>query len=324
MAGKTYNVDEDVLNSDTVDGDAVRSEASRKIHLKTTDETSGGHLSVNLRHLKLGEVMVSLGMLKRDDINRVLASQQVTGLPFGECAVRLGLVSQKQLEQAVAYQFGFSYPLAASAALSDDLATIHEPFSPYSEALRAIGNRLMQQWATPERKILAVTSAGSREGRSFLSANLAVVLAHSGRRTLLVDGDLRNPTLHETFGVSRHPGFSRLLSGFASPDTAFRVPWIRNLTLIAAGPVPPDPLELLSRPALDTVFLQARKHYDVVIVDTPCSSAFADAETISVAAGSALVVAAENRTRSRAMRSWISRLSASDVYVAGSVMNAVE
>lgn len=269
--------------------------------------------------------MVALGMLTPKDVERVLARQRKTGLPFGECALRLRKVKPKQLEYALSVQFAYQYPVSGNFRITKDLAMAHEPFGEYGEALRSVSSRLLSQWWRPDRKTLAITSSEPREGRSHLAANLAVAFAQFGRSTLLIDADMRRPGQHRIFNVSLHPGLSRLLCGFVpeSENVLRPIPFLKNLALITSGPCPPNAVELISHDKLGALLRQARDHFDVLIVDTPCSTRYIDAEIIAESAGSALVVACRNRTRLKSVHALKQRLAMRGVNFAGVVVNTI-
>lgn len=270
---------------------------------------------------RLGEIMVALGHLSARDRDRVLIRQPALRLPFGECAARMRLIDRDQLQQALACQFGFPLAVSGQDRISRDLVMLRDPFGDYGQALRMASLRLMTRCATLGCGALAVTGPGRREGRSHLAANLAVACAQAGHRVLLIDADLRNPRQHEIFGVGRHPGLSRLLCGYAPEDAAHRLPGLRSLTLVTAGPPAPNPLELLGSGALAALVAHARERHDLIVLDTPASSRWPDAELIACAAGGALLVVEENRSRTRAVAALRERLSANGVVVAGALVS---
>jgi chain length determinant protein tyrosine kinase EpsG len=269
----------------------------------------------------LGEILVSLGSITPEQQATVLARQAKLGLPFGECCIRLKLISRGDLAQALALQFGHLHPVSSSGSFGRELAMVSDPFGSYAEALRAVAYRLKGQWLQPDRNVIAVVSAEPEEGRSQLAANLAVAFSQAGMRTLLMDADLRAPRQHALFNVPQHPGFSRLLCGFAPEEVVRRLTDLPYLTLITAGPSPPNTLELLGRQEHKLLMQQASVYYEAVVVDTPPGSRFADAELIASAAGSALMVVRKNRTRQRKVRRLTKLLSKSGVQLAGTLMN---
>jgi chain length determinant protein tyrosine kinase EpsG len=268
----------------------------------------------------LGEIMVNLGMLSARDRDAVLQRQGRLGVAFGQCCLDLRLIQARDLEQALAWQFGCLDGDPGLAQVGKELAAISEPQGAYGEALRGVVGRLASGWMRGGRNCLAVTSAESGEGRSHLAANLAAGFAQAGWTTLLIDADLRRPSQHRIFDCSQHPGLSRLLCGFVPSDVVRRVPFLNGLSLVTAGPVPPNPSELLGRNELALFLDQAREYYDLVILDTPPGARLADAELVATAAGSALVLVRRNRSRLGRAQGLAARLTANGVQIAGTLM----
>jgi protein-tyrosine kinase len=285
----------------------------------------GGHSAVGVHkgfaRRPLGEIMVAMGLIDGRSRDVVLERQQAMALPFGECCRRLKLIDAEGLSKALAWQFGYVYPAFGSTQFTKDLVMVSDPFGAYADAMRSVASRLMSRWIGAGSNALAVTSAEPGEGRSHVAANLAVSFAQAGYMTLLIDADLRKPKQHIIFGVSQHPGLSRLLCGFAPEDVVNRIGQFRNLAVITSGPRPPNPSELLGRNELAVLMTQAKECYDVVLVDTPAATSFSDAESIALAAGGALLVVRKSRTRQAKLRGLAESLADNGVEVVGTVMN---
>jgi protein-tyrosine kinase len=272
---------------------------------------------------KLGEILVQMNVITEEDQEKVYKRQEETGKPFGECALQMGLVTEKQLEQALGLQFSHQAPVKGGWPMAGDAVQAHEPFSSFSESMRTVASRLMSKWWKPGNKTVAVVSAEPREGRSHVAANLAIATAQLGYRTLLIDANLRRPRQHEIFKLQPHPGLSRILCGVLEEETIRRVPFLDNLTLITAGAVPPNTTELLVHDEFAALLKRAQRSFDIVIIDTPAySGRDPDAEIIAKAAGSALLVGVKNRSRIRALTKIRERLKHGNVQIAGMIMNA--
>ncbi|MCG8429526.1 MAG: polysaccharide biosynthesis tyrosine autokinase [Chromatiales bacterium] len=288
--------------------------------LQRTGEDPDGVRSRFARY-KLGEIMVMMGMITREKRDIVVGRQHRIKLQFGACCLRMKLITEEELTRALGLQFGFLHPVVGRFTFSKDLVVAHQPFGKYAEVVREVCSRLLFSWASNGRNALAVTSTQRKEGRSHVAANLAVAFAQMGCKTLLLDADLRNPRQHTIFDLPLHPGLSRLLCGYAPDEVAYSVDSLKNLTLITAGPEPPNPLELIGRSQLPSVMQYLRDHYDLVIVDTPCGSQYMDSELIASATGSALMVALENHSRVGKVRTFSQRLIGNGVCLAGTLMN---
>ena len=166
---------------------------------------------------------------------------------------------------------------------------------PLVEGLRDLRSQVALHWMKkePSRNSLALISARRGEGKSFVAANLAVLFSQMGRRTLLVDADLIHPTQHHLFNINNRLGLSSVLGGLTGLEVAQPIPRLGALTLLTAGPMPPNPRELLSRPRLASLLALAGKSYEVVLVDTP-SAALTDAQIITRHVGATVLVSRLN------------------------------
>jgi receptor protein-tyrosine kinase len=276
----------------------------------------------------LGGILIDSGLLKPEDAERVLLLQREQNLRFGDAAVRLGLLSEADIQYALSRQFAYAYLRKTAGErkpVSDELIAAYEPFSPRVEELRAIRSQLMLRWfdKADQRQVLTIVGAERGEGRSHLAANLAVVFSQLGERTLLVDGDLRNPRQHELFFLENKVGFSTVLSGRSREDAIVHIPDLAGLCVLPAGPVPPNPLELLNRLNFDEFMIQVQATFDVIIIDTPSLSAGEDAAMIAVRTGAALAVARSTQTKVSAFTDLVQGLMNAGVAVVGSVLNEV-
>ncbi|MCU0773471.1 MAG: chain length determinant protein tyrosine kinase EpsG [Ideonella sp.] len=275
----------------------------------------------------IGAMLVDAGLVSEADIDRVLHYQREHGLRFGEAAIRLGIVSESDVQFALARQFDYAYlpSDATNRPVSEQVVAAYQPFSSCVDQLVAIRSQLMLRWFDrgDQRQVLTIVGTDRREGRSYLASNLAVVFSQLGQRTLLIDANMRNPRQHELFRLENQVGLSTVLSGRAQTEVVVRIPDLLGLTVMPAGPVPPNPLELLSRPLLPALLAHARQSYDVVLVDTPALSVGDDAAIIAMRSGAALAVARSGQTRLPAYNDLVRGLSDAGVAVVGSVLNDV-
>ncbi len=155
------------------------------------------------------------------------------------------------------------------------------PKSPVAEAFRVLRANIQFAAVDKPLKSLALTSAGPAEGKSTIVANLGVALAQSGARVILVDGDLRRPTLHKFFRLARGAGLSSVLLGRAPLEEALQETGIDGLLLLASGPVPPNPSEMLASEALTNLLADLESRADYVLIDSPPAVAVADASILA-------------------------------------------
>jgi len=267
----------------------------------------------------MGMLLRDAGKLSGDDAERVLQAQQELGLRFGETAVRLGLVNDADIAQALALQFAYPYLAKGQSELSPDLVAAYEPFSAPVEALRAVRSQLMLRWFARGRRALAIAGVSPDDGASHFTANLALVFSQLGEGTLLIDANLRNPRQHQLFGIRSRQGLSDLLAGRTGLEVIARVAGFPDLSLLPAGTLPPNPQELLARDGLRRLHAQLVSQYDVVLYDLPPYSAAADALAVAAHAGGVLLVAGKHRT----LIADVSRLAAQMVEAGADVVGSV-
>ncbi len=271
----------------------------------------------------IGAILIDTGRLSAENAERILRLQKEQGKRFGDAAIELGLLNEDDIRFALASQFNYPYLQAGDNSLSHELIAAYQPFCPIVEQLRALRSQLMLRWFDSEtqRKALAIVSPGHDEGRSFIAANLAIVFSQLGERTLLIDADLRAPRQHELFKLGNPAGLSGLLAGRANAEAVVRIPSLLGLSVLPAGAIPPNPQELLGRAAYVETLLSIGRDFDVIIIDTPAASEFADAQTIAVRAGAALMLARKNQSSMPELAELASSLQQSGATLVGSVLN---
>jgi len=272
---------------------------------------------------QIGTLLVEAGKLTIEEADRVLRLQKERGLRFGDAAVKLGLISKADIEQILSRQFEFPYLVPGQSRLRGELVAAYAPFDPRVETFRALRSHLMLGWFKLDLRLkhLAIVSPHRDEGRSYLAANLAVVFSQLGERTLLIDADMRNPRQHVLFGLENRTGLSSLLAGRAGIEAIEKVGPLPDLSILPSGPIPPNPQELLGRPAFQGFLAELDKEFDVVILDTPAGDHTSDAQTIITRACGALMVVRRNYTPIRAVKSLSSLLVGAGAKFMGTVIN---
>lgn len=270
----------------------------------------------------IGAMLVDAGKIRPEDGERVLRHARDNGLRFGDAAVALGFVSADDVADMLARQFRYPYLRLGESSVSPDVVAAWTPFTPSVEALRSLRSQLLLRWfGGGERRSLAIVGPGRSEGRSHLAANLAVVFSQMGERTLLIDADLRNPRQHTLFGASNATGLSAVLAGRSELDVIARIPGFVDLSILSAGAIPPNPLELLGRDAFPELIGDVSARFDVVIVDTPAASLGADAQLVAARCSGALMLVRKDHSLLDRCRDLADALSASGVRLVGSVVN---
>jgi capsular exopolysaccharide synthesis family protein len=193
--------------------------------------------------------------------------------------------------------------------------------SPFSEAYRSVRTALQFSTDSGVPKVLLVTSAGAGEGKSTTAWSLARNFAQLGKRVLLIDGDLRNPSLHRVSEVRGEIGLSNLLAGAAQLNEAIQDTDDPCLKIVLSGPLPPNPAELLAGSKLISLLTVAAEAYDQVIIDGPPVLGIADAPILANAAAGTLLVVEAGKTRIQTAQIAIKRLYAARARLVGAVVS---
>ena len=198
-----------------------------------------------------------------------------------------------------------------------------DPDEPAVESYRALRTNVTFVGAEKPLQFIAVTSPGPREGKSTTAINLALTLSQSGRRTLLIDGDLRRSTVHRAFGLLQEPGLTDVLIGGANASEAIRPNVSPSLDLLPSGSTPPNPSELLGSSAMDALIAKLRHDYEYIIMDTPPTLPVTDAAVVATNADAAILVVRSGDTDESAAQRAIEQLRHVRARIAGAVLNAV-
>jgi len=284
--------------------------------------SAGSPAPKRIDHL-IGGILVDAGRLKLEDAERILQLQREQGLLFGDAAIKLGLLTEADIQFALSRQFNYPYLLRGESKVAEDLIAAYARAGPQLEALRALRSQLMLRWFDndPARKALVIVSSDRREGRSYIAANLAVVFSQLGQHTLLIDADMRNPSQHNLFGLDNNGGLSEALSGRGGPVTIRHISGLPELWVLPAGACPPNPLELLARPRFPQLLAELGQKFEVILLDSPPATEYADAQTLAVRAGAALIVARKNATRMWQVRGVSDSVAQGNATVVGTVLN---
>jgi succinoglycan biosynthesis transport protein ExoP len=216
---------------------------------------------------------------------------------------------------------------AQLAALEHDVdrsIVVHAlPRSTYAECLRTIRTNLQFRHGKRPLRRLLVTSAAPREGKSFLSTNLAAIIAMTGSRVLAIDGDLRRPTLHKRFQVPNERGFADVLAGTCSLEDAIQATHVPGLSVLVAGPSPDNPSERMGPGRLQEV-LDAITGYDLVLLDSPPVHVVSDALVLASLADGVVFVVESDRTPRGVVRACCARLLEANPNLLGTVVNKLD
>jgi capsular exopolysaccharide synthesis family protein len=208
---------------------------------------------------------------------------------------------------------------------ANELITILDPRSPISEAYRTLRTNLDFAGLDQALKTLVVTSAGVGEGKSTTLANLAVVSAEAGRNVILVDADLRRPTLHQVFGLDNEQGLTTAMmdeSSLASPPLQKTA--VAGLSVLTSGPLPPNPADLMGSRRMEEVIAALAGQADQVFFDTPPVVAVTDAAVLATKVDGVLLVISAGKTRRDYARTAVHRLEQINARLVGTVLTNVQ
>jgi capsular exopolysaccharide synthesis family protein len=213
----------------------------------------------------------------------------------------------------------------ASSKEAVELVTQVRPQSQMAESYRALRTSLLLSSSGAPPKVIMVTSALPQEGKTTTSINSAVVLAQKDVRVLLIDADLRRPSIHKTLGMGPRSGLSNVLTGSTTLDQAIaRSTILPNLFVLAAGTPPPNPAELLASSNMRDVLNELREQYDHIVIDTPPSLSVTDAVVLSPRADAVVLVIRSGQTTKQALRRSRDILMQVNAKLVGVLLNAVD
>jgi protein-tyrosine kinase len=201
------------------------------------------------------------------------------------------------------------------------LITVQNPRSPISEQYRTIRTNIQFSFVDKTMRSLMVTSAGPSEGKSTTVANLAVTFAQQGKKVLLIDADMRKPTVHYTFRLNNTVGLTNVLTQSAHLRSAYQETEVDNLFALTSGPIPPNPAELLASKAMETFLEEVYKQFDLVIFDTPPVLAVTDAQILANKCDGTVLVIASGKTEIEAAVKAKELLLSANAKLLGVVLN---
>jgi succinoglycan biosynthesis transport protein ExoP len=237
------------------------------------------------------------------------------GLEFFDDSLKLA----EEVEAALSLPVLGVIPLGQTAEPIREAA--ERPRSSLAEAFRSLRTALQFSTETGAPGSVVVTSSRPGEGKSTVALALARNFAEMGLKVLLVDADLRDPSLHRELDLGNEAGLTNYLAGTAAPPELFQATAMESLTFLPTGPLPPNPAELLAGPKMPSLLHIAEERFDIVVVDAPPVMGLADAPLLASVAGATLLVLSASETRKGAARETLKRLTLARARVIGAVLN---
>ncbi len=212
----------------------------------------------------------------------------------------------------------------SSDTQAKDLYAFRQPKSTVSEAFRGVRTALTMRAHGTRNRVLALTSAGPREGKSTTVINLATVLAYASRRTLIIDADLRKPRVHKSFGIDNVAGLTNVIVGDVDPREHCVATDVPGVDVLPSGPIPPNPSELLGSERMRDVITALREHYDHIIIDTPPIGAVTDAAVLGTIVDGVVLVVHAGKTRAGIVQRGLEQMRYISAPIEGVILNNLQ
>jgi len=207
---------------------------------------------------------------------------------------------------------------------SRPIITHTNPKSPISETFRTLRTNIDFSSVDEQIRVIMLTSAGPGEGKSTTASNLAVAYAQSDKKVLVIDADLRKPTMHHTFMKTNRWGLSNVVSGQSAPAEVIVETHVHNLFLMPSGPVPPNPSEMLASKRMTAMLDELKESFDVIIIDTPPALAVTDAQVVATKVDGVLLVIDYGKVKREAAMKVKANLQHVNARMLGVVINNVD
>lgn len=210
----------------------------------------------------------------------------------------------------------------ASLFTKENQKKILSPASPFivKEAYNAVRTNLLFTQQSEKCPVFVVSSPGANNGKSINAINMSISFAQMGKKTLLIDADMRNPTVHRMFSIPVKNGLSEILADLTDSITVSKTD-IENLSVLTAGKIPPNPAELLASDRMDKLLQFVKEHYDCVIVDTPPINLVTDATAFATKATGYVIIVRTETTDIQDVKSAVNALQQIDAKIVGFVVN---
>jgi protein-tyrosine kinase len=281
-----------------------------------------------------------MGRLAPEDVARINEVMRIAGVGFGDAAIRLGLITAEEIEDAIraareppptsadgvmeqALEIKRNLPVkyVRTVVPGPSLILAHHPDNSYSEQIRALRTELLLLNNNRQGgAVIGILSPCRSEGRTQLCAELAIAFSQLGQRTLLIDADLRHPRIHALFESHNTHGLGQALASGADSEI-LGVHDLPYLSLLIAGPSVPNPLELLTNGDFEMRLSALQNKYSVIIVDTPPITEYADGLAIASFAAQVVIVGRSGSTPHKNMKEMLRRMGRTQSRIVGAVIN---
>ncbi|MBC1520511.1 CpsD/CapB family tyrosine-protein kinase [Listeria aquatica] len=204
------------------------------------------------------------------------------------------------------------------------LLTQIDSHSPLYEQFRMIRTGIDFTSIDKENNVVMVTSSESGTGKSTIASNIAVVTAQSGKKTLLIDTDLRKPTIHKIFSKNMYNGLSNLITGDLELEKVLQKTSVKNLSIMTSGIIPPNPTDLLVSTRMKKILAELRTKFDFIIIDTPPVTIVPDALVLADEIDGAILVIRYHKTLKEEAKKALDKLKFTRVNLLGAILNGTK
>ncbi|WP_341805420.1 CpsD/CapB family tyrosine-protein kinase [Priestia megaterium] len=205
-----------------------------------------------------------------------------------------------------------------------NLIAYNNPASPITEQYRLVRTNIEFSSVDKEIKSIVVTSPAPADGKSTTASNLAIVLAQQGKKVLLIDADLRKPSIHYIFRTENTKGLTSVLTNRFGIETAITKTGISNLSILTSGPIPPNPAELLNSESMRSIMQDLKNKFDYLIFDTPPTLSVTDSQVLSNKCDGIVIVISSGKTTIEEAKNTKKLLSNTGAHLLGVVLNGAE
>ncbi|SEN58019.1 CpsD/CapB family tyrosine-protein kinase [Nitrosomonas marina] len=288
--------------------------------VKTQDPSSStGSTPHQIR--RIGQILLDMGKLTLEDIENILQLQKTKQVQFGAAAKQLGLISDYDIQHALVCQLDGSELHTKPEGIAVNLPVINQPDSILAESIRSVRTQLILRGFPSSQNALAIVGIQKSAETSHFVASLAAMYSQLGKRTLLIDANIRNPVQHKLFGLAENRGLSDLLVDHATiADVLVTIDSLPNLALLPSGTSPVNSSELLSLTRFKAIHELLTSQFDVVIYDTPDIQETTDALMVCHHCDFALLLVLKHRSRLADVSAVNKQMTDNGIAIIGSVL----
>jgi len=268
----------------------------------------------------IGYLLLTEGKITESQAEKVIELQKKDNIRFGQAAMKLGFISEEDLQKVLSHQFSFPFVSSELSNFDKRLIAASKPFDLSVEKLRSLRSNLLLRWFEQGHKSVTFAGYDQKTITDVISANMAVLFSQLGENTLLVDANLRDPIQHNLLGVPNKLGLTDILADRAKIDVIHRVGSLPKFSILTAGTQVPNSQELLSKDSLSGLVKELENNYDVIIFNTTPLAQAADAQFITSRTKGVVLVVNRHQTPVRSLKEIKDKIEHSGSVVLGCIL----